>query len=245
MPTSTSLTLPAFSRLAFHYDFDGQIQIEDARATTGESAADLTEEQAEILVEQCEQILNRYFPDWDGCEEGGTLELDLEQAGVKLTHTWYEIEPQSDVSIMALSEFDLGRATREAAEAYARRLRNAKATHMRVNYEGIGDEGAPLDLSVFVEGGEAVALGALLDIDGINGLESVLYDMIQSHHGGYENGEGGGGEINWDLVTGILTYELVDNELVSRNQTIRIPPSQDLLAKSQAALPATRPGHGG
>lgn len=73
-------------------------------------------------------------------------------------------------------------------------LRAAGATHVTILYDGYGDSGDVNDVRIEPEG---VALNAEDD----RALHEFGWDRAYALHPGFENNEGGNGEITWDIAS--------------------------------------------
>lgn len=74
-------------------------------------------------------------------------------------------------------------------------------TVVSITYDGYGDSGDIQDRSLDDEE-----------------LVDFLFDIVEDHHSGWENNEGGGGTVTWDLSTDKITLEHYDN-IISQSYT--------------------------
>ena len=81
-------------------------------------------------------------------------------------------------------------------------LRQAGATRLEAEYDGYGDSGNV----------EAIATDpAIPQVDAIPGLADFLWSIAYAEHPGFENDEGGGGTVSWDLVADRIDLDHYDN----------------------------------
>lgn len=102
-------------------------------------------------------------------------------------------------------------------------LRAAGAAYAVITYSGQGDEGNPNAIQILDAGGEEIAPGLTVsiqreearyvngqwqstctraDLDLRDALEAFADRAVDRYHPGYWNGEGGEGEITFDVVAG-------------------------------------------
>ncbi|MBO6727775.1 MAG: hypothetical protein JJ911_19110 [Rhizobiaceae bacterium] len=96
-------------------------------------------------------------------------------------------------------------ALAERRKALLAALRAAGATRVIILYDGYGDSGDVNDVTIEPE---TVALGA----EDAMALAAFGWDRAYALHPGFENNEGGNGEIAWDIATD--TMSLTHNDCV-------------------------------
>ena len=85
-------------------------------------------------------------------------------------------------------------------------LRELGATHVSVSYSGYGDSGQIEDVVVHKDD-ELVTIPD----DIFHRLSEAAWAIIALDHSGFENNEGGGGEITWDVTAGKIHLSHYDN----------------------------------
>ena len=74
-------------------------------------------------------------------------------------------------------------------------------THLEADYDGYGDSGCVGDIAVTPE----------LPFGGLEpALVDLIWDIVCSIHGGFENNEGGEGTLRWDLGDDVMTLNHAD-----------------------------------
>lgn len=101
-------------------------------------------------------------------------------------------------------------ALAERRKALLAALRAAGAIRVIILYDGYGDSGDVNDVTIEPDG---IALGA----DDTKALNEFGWDRAYSLHPGFENNEGGNGEITWDIATD--TMSLTHNDCVMEYDT--------------------------
>lgn len=101
-------------------------------------------------------------------------------------------------------------ALRERRDALLAALRTAGATRVIILYDGYGDEGNVNDVTIEPEG-----IG--LDAENAKSLEVYGWDQAYSLHPGFENNEGGNGELVWDVVNDKMS--LTHNDCIIDHDT--------------------------
>jgi hypothetical protein len=97
------------------------------------------------------------------------------------------------------------RERRERVEERARlltELRSLGATQLEAEYDGYGDSG------------NVEAITTVPDLPKVNavfGLADFLWSVAYAKHPGFENNEGGGGTVTWDLVADRIDLDHYDN----------------------------------
>ncbi|UWQ19794.1 hypothetical protein [Jannaschia sp. M317] len=97
------------------------------------------------------------------------------------------------------------RERRERREDRARLLADLRAlgaTALKAEYDGYGDSGNVEAITTVPD---------LPKIDAIPGLADFLWSVAYAEHPGFENNEGGGGTVTWDLVADRIDLDHFDN----------------------------------
>jgi hypothetical protein len=97
------------------------------------------------------------------------------------------------------------RERRERREERARLLAELRAlgtSALRAEYDGYGDSGNVEAITTVPD---------LPKVDTIPGLADFLWSVAYAEHPGFENNEGGGGTITWDLVADRIDLDHYDN----------------------------------
>ncbi len=98
-----------------------------------------------------------------------------------------------------------GQERRERSEERARllaELRALGATALEAEYDGYGDSGNVEDITT---------VPALPNASAIPGLADFLWSVAYAEHPGFENNEGGGGTVTWDLAADRIDLDHYDN----------------------------------
>lgn len=120
-------------------------------------------------------------------------------------------------------------------------LRNLKATKVVVLYDGYGDDGEigevqavdegdhPIDLDDKVQvhsvrhDGTAYYLASNIQQPLIDLIKDVAGRLVDERHGGWENGEGGRGEVTFDLVEGRILIDHANRFIDEEHSSYEIP----------------------
>jgi len=97
------------------------------------------------------------------------------------------------------------RERRERCEERARllaELRALGATALEAEYDGYGDSGNVEAITTVPD---------LPKVDAVPGLADFLWSVAYAEHPGFENNEGGGGTVTWDLVADRIDLDHFDN----------------------------------
>ena len=97
------------------------------------------------------------------------------------------------------------RERRERAEERARllaELRALGATELEAEYDGYGDSGNVEAITTVPD---------LPKVDAVPGLADFLWSVAYGEHPGFENDEGGGGTVTWDLVADRIDLDHYEN----------------------------------
>ena len=97
------------------------------------------------------------------------------------------------------------REQQERGEERARllaELRALGATELEAEYDGYGDSGNVEDITT---------VPALPNIYAMPGLGNFLWSVAYAEHPGFENNEGGGGTVMWDLADDRIDLDHYDN----------------------------------
>lgn len=136
-------------------------------------------------------------------------------------------------------------AVKSNLHAVAEALRKAGATQAYASYRGSGDDGSPTEYEHdLIDEDRPVRLCAITanynhspngtttyditatDKTVIEAMESLCEELISDHHSGYEDGNGGGGEITFNLEEGDVEYRAfntVCNTADGSERTVTIP----------------------
>ena len=82
---------------------------------------------------------------------------------------------------------------RDQRQAILKTLRTAGATRVTIQYDAYGDAGNVEDVTLEPEGTQLASEDAEV-------LDAFGWDQAYSLHPGFENNEGGYGELNWDIA---------------------------------------------
>lgn len=106
------------------------------------------------------------------------------------------------------------RAARLSAERYLllRRLRMAGVRTLFGSYDGYGDSGNYEEISL--DNGRVIPSGDLVET-----LGDFVWDVAYFHHSGFENNEGGYGELTWDIEADSITLDHADR-FIETHQTL-------------------------
>jgi hypothetical protein len=97
------------------------------------------------------------------------------------------------------------RERQERVEERARllaELRALGATTLEAEYDGYGDSGNVEAITTVPD---------LPEVDAVPGLADFLWSVAYAEHSGFENNEGGGGTVAWDLVADRIDLDHYDN----------------------------------
>ena len=81
-------------------------------------------------------------------------------------------------------------------------LRALGATELEAEYDGYGDSGNVEDITT---------VPVLPNIYAMPGLGNFLWSVVYAEHPGFENNEGGGGTVTWDLAADRIDLDHYDN----------------------------------
>jgi hypothetical protein len=97
------------------------------------------------------------------------------------------------------------RERQERVEERARllaELRALGATTLEAEYDGYGDSGNVEAITTVPD---------LPEVDAVPDLADFLWSVAYAEHPGFENNEGGGGTVTWDLVADRIDLDHYDN----------------------------------
>ena len=97
------------------------------------------------------------------------------------------------------------RERQERAEERARLLAALRAlgvTTLEADYDGYGDSGNVEDIRTEPE---------MAKVDEMEGLADLLWSIAYAEHPGFENNEGGGGTVTWDVAADRIDLDHYDN----------------------------------
>ena len=95
-----------------------------------------------------------------------------------------------------------GRRGRRSGFACSKTRGRRARRNLEAEYDGYGDSGNV----------EAITADpAIPEVDAIPGLADFLWSIAYAEHPGFENNEGGGGTVSWDLVADRIDLDHYDN----------------------------------
>lgn len=141
---------------------------------------------------------------------------------------------QINTQVDGLTTIDDARRQRMAKnkDAILLAMKAAGITLIVVTYEGEGDEGSPTELAIEPEGADLSLATLTIAIQSSQwdevtrawswhdsevsmmldeAVSAFVDDVIETHHRGFEDGEGGGGELRFDAAAMSVTYDNFDN----------------------------------